>query len=201
MDNIELKFYHKQTDNPLVQQYFVLRNDEFRSKYHLNKFSGLQDEYDDESHILIASIGNDVIGGLRLVISDNNIGHLPLEKDSFQLRNLFPNIDLKHCKYAELTRFAIKKNSRSAELSTRFYEKIFTEKLPELNVKYAFCVTKMGLAISYRMLCKKIGINVDIRKEIKVPNFETYENLEMFLSAVDLNHLYDGKTADIQKTA
>ena len=191
--DLQFKFFYNETKHPMVQEYFQIRDKAFKEQWNLKKFSGGEDSYDKNAYILIVLSNHKVVGGARFFISNKGNNLLPMETDSFKLSNLISDADLLNCKYAEISRVAIKDDLRQGVISTLIYEQLLCKKAPELNIKYVFCVTTMKLARSARIACKRIGINLEIQRDIEVPDLETYENLTMYVSKMDLNHFYENK--------
>lgn len=108
LEDIEYNFFYKQTEHPLVQEYFSLRTKCFVKKWNLKNFSGVEDEYDRNAHILILHKNGKCLGGGRVILKkvyENLL--LPMETNSFQLAEKLPDLNLEKYSYAELSRSSL----------------------------------------------------------------------------------------------
>lgn len=183
-DKIDYEFTH---DPALMHMYYQLREEMFISVWGLEKFCGQKDEFDDASEIMIARRGQLCIGGCRLTISTpSQPRKLPMEGNDLQLQALFPELDLQETTYCEFSRLAIMPDYRNGvifpEMVRRFIKRMIAE-----GVEYAFGISPVPLARSYRQTIQMFGVNVEMHKEIEIPEREEYEGIKMVLSLVDLS--------------
>jgi len=188
--------YEFTNDPALLHQYFHMREDMFTSVWGLKKFCGLHDAFDDVSEIMVARKGLQCIGGGRLTInSPDNRKMLPMEKDDLVLSSLFPELDLQETTYGEFSRLAILPEFRAGavfpEIARRFIKKAIAN-----GVEYAFNIAPVPLARGYRQAVQLFGLKWDICHNIKIPQREEYEGIQMVISVMDLSlFVRNGKTA------
>ncbi|MDA0781559.1 MAG: GNAT family N-acetyltransferase [Rickettsiales bacterium] len=190
---VKYSFFHKNNKHELVQDYFQLRTEVFREYWELDNFSGEEDEFDNDAHILVIHKNNVCVGGARLVLhlpGSSNL--LPIETDSFKMVRLFPDFNLETNIYSELSRVVLSKEYRTGEYSAFLYHMI-GEKARSLNVKYVFACAPLCQARMSKIACRKVGINLEIKSEIDVPELPTYEGNKMYLSITDLTNTHSTK--------
>jgi hypothetical protein len=181
--------YEFTRDPGLLHQYFRLREDMFISVWGLKHFSGQHDGFDDISDIMIARKGLQCIAGGRLTVSSpSNPQPMPMEKEDFRLKDIFAQLDLPETTYGEFSRLAILPEFRAGavfpEIARRFIQKAVSN-----GVEYAFNLAPVPLARGYRQAVQLFGLKWDIRHDIKVPEREEYEGIQMVVSIMDLSLL------------
>ncbi|MCE2926347.1 MAG: GNAT family N-acetyltransferase [Rickettsiales bacterium] len=181
--------YELTRDPGLLHQYFRLREQMFISVWGLKHFSGGHDAYDDSSDIMVARVGNHVIGGCRLTFANNRGLLLPMEQNDFILEDMFSELSLHKVKYAEISRMAILPEYQNSivllELSRQLMKCAANQK-----ARYAFTMSPVPLARNYRKAASLFGINWKIRNDIHVDDREEFEGIKMVLSMVDLAPVY-----------
>lgn len=191
--------YEFTQDLGLLHQYFRLREDMFISVWGLKHFCGKHEIFDDISEVLIARRGRQCIAGGRLTINKPNARKLmPMEKDSFLLSDMFPELDLQETTYGEFSRLAILPEYRGGvvfpEIARRFINKAI-----DSGVEYAFNIAPVPLARSYRQAVQLFGLSWDVRHDIVVPDRPEYEGIRMVLSVMDLTRFTRKKPAKAKK--
>lgn len=179
--------YEFSKDPALLHMYYQLREEMFISVWGLEKFCGKKDQFDDVSETMIARRGQLCIGGCRLTISTPDAPRvLPMEGPDLNLKSLFPELDLHETTYCEFSRLAIMPDYRGGvvfpEMVRRFIKRMIAE-----GVEYAFGISPVPLARSYRQTIQMFGMSVDVHREIPIPDREEYEGIKMVLSVVDLS--------------
>ena len=161
MQPVNFDFFYQQTSNPLVQQYFHLREEIFINKWGLKNFYGAEDEYDVQSHILILHRDGICLGGARLFIREEyNSLLLPMETEEFCLKDLLPELDFVNNKYGELSRVVLSKELQTDNYSAQMYKNI-AQKGREYGVRYIFAVAPLLQARKSRMVCRGQGIWIE----------------------------------------
>jgi len=179
--------YEFSKNDEFLQQYYKLRGQRYRDTWKLKDFSGKKEKYDNIGHILIARIENKVIGGTRIVITNNNRHiKLPLEDDDFILTKLFPKYKLETKNYAEVGRFSIIPDMIGKDLIPSFILHTFAL-LQISKCSYLFAIAPSKLARLYRKACKEQGINITIKEGIIVPQKTEYKSITMKLLLSDLS--------------
>jgi len=185
--------YELTRDPGYLHQYFRLREEMFISVWGLKQFSGQKDEYDDESDIMVARIGNQVVGGCRLTFSTpEDRKHLPMEKQDFVLEDQFVELGLYDLKFAEISRMAILPEYQNSLVMLELSRQLL-KRGAEKKARYAFTLSPVPLARNYRKAAHLFGLNWKIRADMEIPDREEYEGIKMVLSMIDLAPVYRPK--------
>lgn len=163
-------------DKALLHQYYRLRDQTFgRDNFHSDG-SGGADMHDKISEILVARRGKLLIGACRLTIREGDESFLlPIETESFKLREVFPNIPLNKERHATISKFAILEEHRQYEV---MYElcRIVYERAITLDVHYVFSRTTPVLARNWRKIAHIVGAtNTRICTEVEVPPIPNFD--------------------------
>lgn len=176
-------------DAGLIHQYCSMRENMFISVWGLKHFSGMKDQFDDISQVMVARKGLQVIAGGRLtVVRPGQSLALPMESEDFKLSECFPEMKLASHTYGEFSRLAILPEYRAGSvfpnLAKRFIRKAVAE-----GVDFAFNMAPVPLARSYRQAMQVFGLNWAIRGDVAIPDREEFEGIKMTLSVMDLRSL------------
>ncbi len=161
--------YEFTTDPALLHQYYVLRSILLYRAVG-SEISTEADSYDERSHILVARKGNQVVGGVRLIIRDPRKGDKPLwlERGGFSLADQLPQLELDKTPYCDFSRLAILEEFQQTGASLRMYEELY-KLSSSYGVKYHFATaTAPALRIQKRML-QKMGHHIYILPQVSVP--------------------------------
>lgn len=164
--------YEVTKNKRFIEEYYALRHDCYRKELKLSAFNGKEDEYDRYGHIIIAQKGNELIGGSRIIMSNDH--KLPLEEDGFHLTSVFP--ELKETLYCEFSRLALKEGYRN-RLYLIDMVNFMIQYSASQGCQYAFAISPYIQARNYRIIFKKLGLYYKIFEDIKVPTKETYKHL------------------------
>jgi hypothetical protein len=174
------------TDDPaLLHQYYLLRNKMFIDTWGLQNFSGMKDEFDDNSHVVIAHIDRLCIGGCRLTYKrpySNDI--LPMEKNGFLLVDTVPDIPIDDALCAEWSRMSILPEYQNSVVIVEITRKLIEHSI-KTKANFTFWLSPMTLARNYRKVIGLFGLNMEIRRDVVIPDCESFEGVKMFLSLVD----------------
>lgn len=183
--------YELTTDAGYLHQYYVLREQMFIHVWGLENFNGQKDEYDDASDIMIARIGNQVIGGCRLTFSTReNNRLLPMEKRDFTLAEEMPGLFLTDEIYVEISRMAILPEFQNSVALLELSRQLL-KRAAEKRARYAFTLAPTSLARNYRKAASLFGLKWQIRSDVNVPDRKEYEGIKMTLSMLDLAPVYN----------
>ncbi len=188
--------YELTTDAGYLHQYFRLREEMFIHVWGLENFTGQKDEYDDQSDIMVARIGNHVIGGCRLTFStpEHRI-HTPMEKNDFNLVDGLPELNLANEKYVEISRMAILPDYQNSVVMLELSRQLL-KRGAEQKARYAFTLAPTKLARNYRKAASLFGLDWQILNNIEIPDREEYEGIKMVLSVLDMAPVYSRKRKD-----
>lgn len=182
--------YELTRDPGYLFQYYRLREEMFISVWGLEHFAGDKDEFDDRSDVMVARIGNHVIGGCRLTFSTpQDRSPLPIEKHAFDLRALFPQLDLAQHTYVEISRMAILPDFQNSVVMLELSRQLL-KRGAEKHARFAFTLSPTTLARNYRKAAMLFGLKWNILNNIEVPDREEYEGIKMVLSMLDLDAAY-----------
>jgi len=191
--------YELTRDPGLLHQYYLLREQMFISVWGLANFSGMKDEYDDESDVMVARLGNQVVGGCRLTFSrPDSPRRLPMEK-AFLICDLLPELPLEDCIHVEISRMAILPEFQNS-LAMLEISRQLLKRGADQKARYAFTLAPVPLARNYRKAAHLFGLNWVIRNDVVIPEREEYEGIKMVLSMLDLAPVYTERKAAAQKS-
>lgn len=197
--NLENVIYELTRDPGLLHQYYLLREQMFIRVWELSNFCGKHDEYDDISDIMVARIGNQVIGGCRLTFSHPaNPRRLPMEK-SFLLSDLVHDLPLEDVIHVEISRMAILPEFQNS-LAMLEISRQLLKRGADKKARFAFTLAPLQLARNYRKAASLFGLNWEICNGIEIPDREEYEGIKMTLSMLDLAPVYSNRTGSKTET-
>lgn len=176
-------------DANLLGQYFELRKEIYMQDFNLNDFSDHEDDYDNKeyTHILVVCDKDKIIGGSRIIIHPKKSDVLlPVESQSFSLKDTFPDLALENKSYSEVNRTVLLPEYRQGKIGENIvYNVILHSKV--CGAEYLFAIGPAVQARNNRKHCRKFGINFNIMEEVTVPDKASYHGRKMYLARVDLN--------------
>lgn len=116
------------------------------------------DEYDRNSHILVARKGKLVIGGGRLYVSSpRNRRQLRMEEEnSFSLTSYFPELEGKQLSYGDFTRLVVLEDYRVEEVVQTIFLHIL-RKCMSVKVNIIYAISPLAYARYYRKVWQSLG--------------------------------------------
>jgi hypothetical protein len=195
-DRTEGKIEYEVTRDPgLLQQYYRLRDQMFINVWGLERFSGQKDAYDDKSDIVVARIGNLVVGGMRVTYNVPGTDRLlPMEGPDFRLHSMLPECNVDEVNCAEVSRFVILPEYQNSAVMLEMIRRIFRRGV-EKKVQFAFSISPLVLARNYRKAGTLFGVSWSVRNDVVVPEREEFEGIKMVFSMVDLRSIYTNEAA------
>ncbi len=167
----------------LLQQYYALREECFRTELGVTDFDGGEDHYDRSGTVLLAvEDGERVIAGMRIFGSyaDKPV-LLPLENEAFRIRDSFPELGLTSRSYCYWGRLVCHPSHRN----DKGFAKLFLGKLLELSAElgfsYAFIVTDSIRSRFYRQVHSTLGYEYRILEEV-TPAEQKFADLEHLIA-------------------
>lgn len=193
--------YEVTRDSALLHLYFSLREAMFFNNSSTRHVPGQRDAYDDVSDIMVARRGLQCVGGARLTISSPaQRRRLPMEQDDLSPAELFPQLDLEHVGYGELSRFAILPEFHDTAFSG-ILRGLIRRAIAE-GMQYVFTVLPVSLASVYCESAQELGLRCNISHEIAVTQRDSYEGANMVIGVIDLSlQLRDYKASRKQKAS
>ena len=181
--------YIESSDPYLINQYLDIRENAYQNRLGLKGFHGGYDEFDSKSRIILATKGDEVIGGMRLTIYDPVINtRLPMEEEGFILKDLLPELELGKNYYAECSRMAMKDEYRNGKHSAMIYGKSF-DICRKVNVNRLFCIAPAIHGRQYKHIVKEnFGLDIKVRRDICIPHKPVYKDIKskIYLSTLVL---------------
>ena len=180
--------YELTQDAGYLHQYYLLREDLFA-----RIFGARKENCDEKSDIMIARIGNHCIGGCRLTFSEPGRRELlPMERGGFILERALPELKLAKEAYVEISRMAVLPEFQNSVVMLELSRQLL-KRAAQKKARYAFTLTPVTMAYSYRKAAHLLGLEWKIRDDIAVPDREEYEGVKMVLSQLDLAPIYRRK--------
>ena len=185
---VTYEFVTEVTPVEWVQQYFLLRQEVYTDYWKLKNFSGGEDHYDRNGYTILVIHNNRCVGGGRLVIRDAYTDSLlPLEEANFLIKDLLPELGLYEKNYGEVCRVAMLPDFRKDGSYTKeMYHRIAILS-KQLNLSFLFAVAPIVQSRKIRMATKSFGLSTKILNEIKVPDSQSHENIEMRFVRMNIN--------------
>ena len=185
--------YEFSRDPGYLHQYYRLREEMFIRIWGLENFNGAKDQYDDYSEIVIARIGNLVVGGARMTFSSaSHPQKLPMEKDDFILREQAPELFVGNRPVVEISRLAILPEYQNSMVMLEICRDMLKLAV-EQRAAYGVSVAPLALARNYRKVMFMFGLEWEIQRKIQLPEREEYEGIKMAFSVMNLAPLYNRK--------
>jgi len=173
-------------DPDLLKQYYKLREERFREVLSLPNFSGIEEELDRKSDILIARIGNKCLGGIRICGSDNT-APLPLETADYSLNDQMPHLQLDNVGYCQWMRLSMRPD---IEIPKLHLQKLFCLALArfcaELGYRYGFCISSKAHHRFYKKFFHKYGYNYWNCEGVVIKKEGDFDDLEHLLCVTDM---------------
>jgi hypothetical protein len=193
--------YEFTRDPGYLHQYYVLRERMYAQVLGLKSFSGEEDEYDRQSHILILRRGNMCVGGARLTVKGpRQTGYLPMEEKGFVLSEIIPEIAQKELKYSEVSRLAVLSEFSGNEVTKHMFWHLNRKRMA-LGVPYVFCIASPIQVRLYRRHATSVGIDFSVLNHIQVPDKPIYEGIKMCLHMHSGYHPEKDELAHLSTTA
>lgn len=156
-------------DAKLLQQYYRVRKI-VQSLDYGSSYGEYSDYFDNISNILIVRNRHRCVGGVRLTVSvpcrrDDEM--LPMENESFRLKYVLPELDLKNNIYSEISDFSLFREYRDRKIIEDMYKNC-RKKARQHGARYIFIRANKAMAIRITANCRKFGmIKLLDNKEIK----------------------------------
>jgi hypothetical protein len=154
------------------------------------------DAFDEKSEIIVARRNRHCLAGGRLTV--NVLAHkqqMPLEKDGFSLRSMFPELKLANRAYAEISQLAIlgdlANDTMFPELTRRLIRRAIAE-----GAECIFNASPKPQAEMYQQAMGQFGLKCTALGEVEVAASDAYEGTHLVLTVAEL-----GDFAPVKKKA
>jgi hypothetical protein len=169
MQTVRFGFPHE-FDPAIVQDYFRKRVEWYEKRIAAPLETSRRDEFDDRSHIVLATDGRQCLGGLRATVRrPGDRRPLPTEVicSGLRISDLFPEVDLQNQPHAELSKLVIVSDAGPLafgnDLAFRLLHFLLRERNPEPDVLYALIGGSRRHARLYRGLGRLMGLRPLVR--------------------------------------
>ena len=169
--------------NSLLDQYFQLREESFRSELGIENFDGSETEQDRSGQVLVAvDRDNQVLAGARIIgTAPGAAPRLPIESKQFDLLSLFPDLRLADTPYCHWGRLVVHPQYRSKTFNRQFLQRLI-ELSRSLGYHYAFVISDGNRSRYYQLLHSSLGYNFRSMHEEVAAAETSFAGLEHLVS-------------------
>lgn len=169
-----------------LRQYMKIIDKHFDDELEITDAYKKIDFKDLNSHFYIFLNQDKVVGGTRFSVCDGFYDYsLPNEKlGQFKYKDIFNNLDLEHCSYAEITRYAVLPKYRNDIRHYTISFKKFKEMCIRLKVKYLFICSTESRARLYNLGARK-NFNVLEGRHVKTEAWKELSHFDVFVSVYE----------------
>ena len=173
--------YEVTSDLGYLHQYFLLRDD-----------ARAQNAFDAGSEIIVARIGNHVVGGCRITFSTAaERKPLPMEQGGFALSARFPELSLPQVPHAEISAIAVLPGFENGVVMLEL-SRLVLKRLAAKKARFAFALTSQTQARHCRNAMQLFGLNWMVCDHAAVSGLENDGGMRA-LSMLELSPLYHSK--------
>lgn len=177
------------TDPQLLNQYYKLRETSFKKILRLPDFCGQEEELDRQSDILIARVGTQCLGGVRICGVDES-DLLPLESHRHDLPSQLPDLNLDQYGYCQWMRLTMCSDTLypNEKLHQQFFLAL-TKFSVSLGYRYGFCLSSKVHQRFYKKFFSQYDCNYWSCEGINVASESKFNDLEHLLCVTDMHSL------------
>lgn len=168
-------------DRKYLDQYYKLRNDIYQEDNNWTKSTWFENEHDRKGHIFLALKGDEVVGGLRIMMSVDN-EYLSDENPGtkYTYRNLLKYLNLDSTKhYVEVDGFVVKKEYRDRHVAAEVVKHALKYSVDNGCV-YLIAIAALATCRNDRILLKRLGY-----KDIKIADSFQWTELDCYNNSKD----------------
>ncbi len=150
-------------DRDLLNQYYALRHEIYCNENGWTNYPTAESDFDRKGKIIVAVKDGKVIGGMRLLIS-NQVDHFPNEElgTEFTYRNFLQKVGLdQDAVIAEISSFFVEKNNRDSTVSTMMFRRA-SEEAEISNCSYIVAVAMPLVCRSNKKYLGRIGYRAEV---------------------------------------
>lgn len=168
-NKIELVFTK---DPTLLEQYYKLREDTYRTELGFEKYDGSENDFDRRGEIMIATQNNNVVAGARLDLSSANKNmYNDYPEHGFVYRDIIKKFDPTFSDddiYSEICGLVLGKFVKNSYFFPRFFNSL-VKQASSNNCRYVVGIAYPVLCRLYNMMFKHLGYNFKIFYDIRHP--------------------------------
>jgi hypothetical protein len=157
--------FRQDFDAAVLEDYFRKRVEWYERRLDAPATASQKDEFDERSHIVLATDGRQCLGGLRATVRrPDDVRPLPTERvcGGLNVFELFPDVDLPHTPHAELSKLVIVSDDGpppfTNDVGVRLLRFLLLEANPEPDVAYALIGGGRRHARMYTHLGRLMGL-------------------------------------------
>lgn len=167
-------------DPALLNEYYKLRHDAFHDENGWG-FDDFENEFDRQGHIIVAIKNGQLVGGMRLMFSDEcEFFSNEVPGTKYLYKNVIPKEEQKkNLIVSEGSALVVKKGERNSLVATALLDFLLKQsKIRQCG--YLFAVATLATCINYKREIKRIGYDTRIEIEFPWQKQKGYNFLESF---------------------
>ncbi len=168
-------------DRDLLQKYYELRHYAYRDENGWKDYNGYENENDRNGRIAVAIQDGEVVGGMRLMFSDE-CEHMSNEiaGTKYNYREIMTKYDKReNLVFSEISAIVVAKKNRDRSVTTKMFDLLLSESKKH-QCNYMFGVGVAVVCREYRMIFRSLGHDVEIVISFPWKQRETYNLARMF---------------------
>ena len=154
----------------ILENYFDKRAAWYQQRLNLPTRPVRQDEFDAESYIVLATDGQECVGGLRATVRrPSETGSLPMEETcpGLRLPAIFPELGLESTSHAEISKLIVHSNLGPLSFQNGIVDRLLKFMLltnnPEPTVPFVFIMAPRLQMRIYTSHARALGVNFETR--------------------------------------
>lgn len=172
-------FFTKEKE--LMDQYFTLRHNVYRDENGWKDYNGFENQFDRGGRIIVAVSEGRVIGGMRLMFSDEcEFLSNEIPGTQYDYKKFIKRYDSRdNLVISEISALVVDKDFRNSTVATSMMEALF-KKSVEHGCDYVFGVAVALVCRNDRRTVKRLGYDVEIVINFPWRQSKTYNFARMF---------------------
>ena len=168
-------------DQNLINQYYALRHQVYREENGWKDYDGMESEFDRQARILVATKNSKVIGGTRIMFSDEcDLLSNEIPGTDFNYKTIVQKYDKReNIVFSEISSVVVAKGERDRSVSMKMFE----VNLRESQEHGCHYICGVGVAVvcrDYRRIFKELGYYLEILINRPWEVKSTYNFIKMF---------------------
>lgn len=154
----------------ILENYFDKRAAWYQQRLNLPTCPVRQDEFDAESYIVLATDGQECVGGLRATVRrPSEAGSLPMEEacPGLRLKDVFPELGLDSTPHAEISKLIVHSNRSPLTFQNGIVDRLLKFMLvtnnPEPSVPFVFIMAPRLQMRIYTSQARALGVDFETR--------------------------------------
>ena len=176
------------TDGELLRQYYDMRHTAFHDEIGFSEYSGWENECDRKGHIIVAVKGGNVVGGVRLMFSDE-AGFMSNEipGTEFCYDPIIKKYDQRDGLInSEISSVVVSPDERDGSVSRKLFE-VSLKEIRNHKCHYLCGVAMVAVCREYRRKFKELGLDIEIMMNRLWEKKSVYNFVKLFPMYVKLS--------------